>query len=321
MSRLLRAGISIALIAVLFFVVDLRDLLRSIAGFHPISGLIALALVSTQNATTAARWGVMLKAFGSRIGGLPVLKIQYAALFAQLFLPPAVGGAAVRTGMAYRAGVPFGVSVNSVVFDRLVAMTGLILLGVLFMPFAAISFADVQGIWRLWGITAMVMAALVLTTWAALRWRPARWWWEAFNRTPLRHFLASLETAAANLRRPGTAASALAYSIGGQLLAIAAVFTLATGANLPVRFIDCLLVMPPVMFVSALPISVAGWGVREGAMVLAFGMLGVDREPALALSIQAALVGYVAATPGIVVWLLELNCGNLRRKIDTPDRR
>lgn len=306
-SRLLRAGISLALIVVLFSIIDIQDLLRSIAGFHPISGLIALALLSLQNVLSARRWGVMLRAFGAKFRHLAVLRIQYAALFAQLFLPPAIGGAAVRTAMSYRAGIPLGVCVNSVVFDRLVAMTGLVLLGILFMPFVAVSIVAPEALPKAAGIAIASFGAALLIGWVLVAWHPLRRLWKKLYATPLKRSMDTLRTGMVNLRQPGISLSALAYSISGQIAAIAAVFSLAKGAGIQVGFIDCLLIMPPVMFVSALPVSVAGWGVREGAMVVAFGLLGVSREAALALSIQAALAGYLAATPGALVWLIEMN--------------
>jgi hypothetical protein len=42
-------------------------------------------------------------------------------------------------------------------------------------------------------------------------------------------------------------------------------------------------------------------------MVVAFGLLDVPKEAALALSVQFALLGYLAATPGAAAWLVEVN--------------
>jgi hypothetical protein len=97
------------------------------------------------------------------------------------------------------------------------------------------------------------------------------------------------------------------FSLAAQLVTISAVFTLAMMMDLSVRLLDVVLVMPPVMLLSSLPISVAGWGVREGAMVIAFSLIDVPQEAALALSVQFALCGYLAATPGALAWLVEVN--------------
>jgi Lysylphosphatidylglycerol synthase TM region len=44
-----------------------------------------------------------------------------------------------------------------------------------------------------------------------------------------------------------------------------------------------LVLVPPVILVMTVPVSIAGWGVRETAMVVAFGFVGVSGDSALAL--------------------------------------
>ncbi|HEC14310.1 MAG TPA: UPF0104 family protein, partial [Rhodospirillales bacterium] len=81
-------------------------------------------------------------------------------------------------------------------------------------------------------------------------------------------------------------------------------FVLALGLGLDVTFVDCLVLFPPVLLVTTLPISIAGWGVREGAMVAAFGLVGVPAEGALVLSILFGLLSIAISLPGGVIWLM-----------------
>jgi hypothetical protein len=53
----------------------------------------------------------------------------------------------------------------------------------------------------------------------------------------------------------------------------------------------------------ALPISVAGWGLREVSLVALLGVLGVDREAALVLSVELGLINTLLSLPGGLVWL------------------
>jgi uncharacterized membrane protein YbhN (UPF0104 family) len=53
-----------------------------------------------------------------------------------------------------------------------------------------------------------------------------------------------------------------------------------------------------------IPISIGGWGVREGAALLAFGLFGTPPEDALAISILFGLVYSVIGLFGGVVWML-----------------
>ncbi|KAF0137780.1 MAG: hypothetical protein FD153_1608 [Rhodospirillaceae bacterium] len=70
-----------------------------------------------------------------------------------------------------------------------------------------------------------------------------------------------------------------------------------------------MVLVPPVLLIMTLPISIAGWGVREQAMITAFGLVGVSEESALALSILSGLTILAGGLPGGVVWLVETRSG------------
>jgi hypothetical protein len=77
---------------------------------------------------------------------------------------------------------------------------------------------------------------------------------------------------------------------------------LATGADL--LALDCLVLVPPALLVSALPISLGGWGLREGAMVAAFSLVHADPAAVAATSVifglTTPLVGGVAAVMALI---------------------
>ncbi len=309
----LQVAVTLALLAVLFWYVDVGQVLEFIKRMNLNYGLPAVVLLLVQNDLTTRRWSIMLRAFGNVPNHFRMLRIQYMALFAQLFLPSSVGGAAVRIGMLFRSGVALGIAVNSVVLDRLVAVGGLFLCAVAFMPTAAVSLSLGAYPRKLIVMGCVALAGMLLLGVVALRYRPLTFWLGLLNHTPLRHMLEPLRRAAPKIVNPGTLFAALTYSLAGQIVAISAIFMLAKGSGLNVHLFDCILIMPPVMLLSALPISIAGWGVREGAMVVAFGLLGVSREAALVLSLQFAFLGYVAAAPGALAWFMEANRGAFKK--------
>jgi hypothetical protein len=55
---------------------------------------------------------------------------------------------------------------------------------------------------------------------------------------------------------------------------------------------------------SMLPVSVAGWGVRELAMVSAFGYVGVPDADALLMSLCFGLLILTISLPGGLLWLV-----------------
>jgi hypothetical protein len=64
-------------------------------------------------------------------------------------------------------------------------------------------------------------------------------------------------------------------------------------------------ILPVVMLLTSLPVSFAGWGLREGAMILALGIYGVAQEKAMALSLVYGLLQIISGFPGFILWVLQ----------------
>jgi hypothetical protein len=59
------------------------------------------------------------------------------------------------------------------------------------------------------------------------------------------------------------------------------------------------------MEIAMLPISLAGWGLREGAAVVAFGALGLPADQALGASIAFGLTLAAVSMLGGILWLVD----------------
>jgi hypothetical protein len=95
----------------------------------------------------------------------------------------------------------------------------------------------------------------------------------------------------------------LALSAIAQLLTVAAVFVLAHGFGLPLDFAAALAVVPAVILIAFVPLSFAGWGLREGASAIMLAFVGIAAEPAVAVSVLLGLGTLVAGLPGLILWL------------------
>jgi uncharacterized membrane protein YbhN (UPF0104 family) len=73
-----------------------------------------------------------------------------------------------------------------------------------------------------------------------------------------------------------------------------------------------MVVLPVAFIVSAIPAMPGGWGVREAAFAVCLHFVGVDRGPAIALSVLAGLVQLVWSLPGGVYFLLGRAAGEFR---------
>jgi hypothetical protein len=78
--------------------------------------------------------------------------------------------------------------------------------------------------------------------------------------------------------------------------------SLALALHIAVPPIDLLAFVPLVTVATALPISLGGWGVREGLLVLLLGKVGVPASEALILSLMYGFCSAASGLPGLLGW-------------------
>jgi hypothetical protein len=73
----------------------------------------------------------------------------------------------------------------------------------------------------------------------------------------------------------------------------------------PLAAVGCALLVPAVLEIAMLPISIAGWGVREGVAMIAFSGFGVSSNVAFGSSIVFASIALVLGLIGGLLWLVD----------------
>ena len=61
--------------------------------------------------------------------------------------------------------------------------------------------------------------------------------------------------------------------------------------------------MPAIILITLLPISFAGWGLREGTMIGFLLFLGLSKSGILALSVLYGILLILASLPGLYFYL------------------
>ncbi len=258
------------------------------------------AVLLVQMVIGGFRWRAVSRAVRAPLEFAQALRLFYIGAFFNQTLPSSVGGDAVRIYMAYKTGLDLKGAVNGVMLERVAAVLALVILVDVTQPFFLSEVDETTAGW--------LLPAVVLVTFAAVA---GLIFLMMLDRLPasLRHWriVRGLAHLGGDTRRvflnPSSAAIALFWGILTHVNVAFGVSILAAGLGLDITWLDCLVLMPPVLLVTTLPISIAGWGVREGAMVTAFALIGVPAEGALVLSVLLGLIVVVIALPGGLVWL------------------
>lgn len=69
-------------------------------------------------------------------------------------------------------------------------------------------------------------------------------------------------------------------------------------------FEQLFMLIPPIMLITMLPISIAGWGVREATMMVAFGYAGLAQADGTVVSLLFGASSFIAGAIGGLVWIL-----------------
>ena len=94
------------------------------------------------------------------------------------------------------------------------------------------------------------------------------------------------------------AAAVVGLSLLMQLCNVFALFVLARAIGVNLDFVATAAVAVPALLIASMPIAIAGWGVREGAMIVGYGLFGVAPAAALAVSIAFGLAMLIVSLPG-----------------------
>ncbi len=295
----LKAAITGTLIWLVFRGVAVGEVAERLASISVGAVGTALALLALQGALAAQRWRAVMRLFGNVLSYPRAARLFFEGLFFNQTLPSTIGGDAVRMYRAIASGLPTGAAVNGVLLDRIAGFVGLLIVVAVTQPLLYLRVEEpavrfVFAALVLAGIAVVVLLLVMGDLPRALdRWRVVR------GAVALSRALRRVVS-----HRP-VAVPVLGLSVVGHILIVAAVFVLARDLGLDIGFVDCLVLVPAVILLSAAPVSIAGWGVREGAMVAAFGLLGASREDALGLSVLFGLTMIAVGLPGGLLWLLD----------------
>ena len=301
-TRLFSFAVKFAVSAVLLWWlargIDLDAVGRQIAGADPLWLLVALILAAAVLPMAAIRWQLVTRAINAPVTTRDVLSITAIGWFFNQTLPSSIGGDAVRIFLAYRTGITKTGAIHGIVLDRLMGLFVVLALATLFLaPLLAGLTAEFQKFFLTVFIAAGYAGYAVLFSVTGLF--AGRW--ESFRLVRLVRALS--KDARTTLVSVSPGGVILVISIVLQIVQIASVYFIAVALGLEVSFLAVMIALPAVLLVSSLPISLAGWGVREQSMVLALGAMGVAPTEALAISVLLSLSWIVIGLPGALVWL------------------
>jgi uncharacterized membrane protein YbhN (UPF0104 family) len=259
---------------------------------------LALGVTFLQIFIGVLRWRIVSAECGAPLPIRQAMRYNVIGTFFNQTLPSSIGGDAVRLWLVARSGAGWRAATYSIFVDRAVGLIALAIIIVASLPRSYHLIGDAYGRSALALIDFAALAGgagfLVL---GALPWPWLRQWWGTHHL----HACAVIANRVIFSRKNEPAIAALSLLV--HILAVVIAWCVVQSIAAPVGFGQTFLLIPPVMLITMLPISIAGWGVREATMGLAFGYAGLVTEEGVNISLLYGAVSFIAGAIGGLVWI------------------
>ena len=295
---LAKAAISILLLYFSLRWVNVSTLGDRLTRLQPAWMALALFFLTIQVAFLAARWQKIAAACGATLPYGSALQLSFIATFFNQVLPSTVGGDGARIWFFARKGAGWARATYSVLIDRIVGVLVLALIVLACLPWTMKLIHDPIARTVILTIGLGAVAGSMLFVLMGTRFRA---WLDHWTLT--RHLSAAGGVAAALCRSPLSMSYVIGCSIVIHLLTIVSAWCCIMAIAAPVSFVQVLILLPPVLLISTIPISIAGWGVRESSMIAAFAFAGLAESDGLTLSILFGAAIFVLGLVGGLVWI------------------
>jgi uncharacterized protein (TIRG00374 family) len=251
--------VSALVLAVIFWLFPLRDVLAAIAAIDARLWLTSLAIFVIGHVVSAVKWQLLAD---SGAGFPAVLRAHFGGLVANLCLPGVAGGDVVRAALLYKRAPDTARLALGSVMDRIIDTLGLLLVAIVGLLFALAALASGVAllVWTVVAFALCVSAALLLARFHAplVRLLP-----EGKLRRAGERVSAALTE---QLRQPLRLALCLALSLAVQVAFIGVNIDLARAAGIDVPAAAWFFAWPLSKLIATLPVSLAGIGVREATL-------------------------------------------------------
>jgi glycosyltransferase 2 family protein len=244
------------------------------------------------------RWREISAECGAPLGLRQAMRFNLIGTFFNQTLPSSIGGDAVRLWLVARGGAGWRAATYSIFVDRAIGLIALAIIIVASLPWSYNLISDPHGRSALLFVDFAALAGgMGFLVFGALPWPWLRRLWGMHHL----HACAVIANHVIFSREHGPAIAVLSLLV--HVLAVVIVWCVVQSIAAPVVFGQIFQLVPPVMLITMLPISIAGWGVREATMGLAFGYAGLLPNEGVNVSLLFGAVTFLVGGFGGLVWI------------------
>jgi uncharacterized protein (TIRG00374 family) len=257
----------------------------------------------------ALRWWLLLRGHGfqARLG--QIFFVTYAGAFFNNFLPGSVGGDLTKAILASSGEQRKAAVAGTVILDRVIGLAVMIVLGATCLTPYVERFANKNLAYLIYALLGAMIVGYFLYFSRSVQ--------KILEVLPFKKTIAELDGVFRAAQEKKTlVGQAAGLSFLAQAAGILIIYGLARAMGIPGIGLWMFFIFEPIIFiVTALPISVGGWGVQEFVYRETFGTFGgIDPNQAIALSVLYKLSLILVSIPGGLLFAM----GATQRRKENP---
>lgn len=305
LSHLIRGVLSIALFWLALHYVDWSGVKELFLGMQGGWLSVHFAALVLERLIFTYKWQILLVVKSTFVPLRTLLMITLIGKFWGLFLPSSVSVDIIRGYYLYKKTASGAISASSVLVDKVMALWALLLMGLVGLLFYGRVFAEIKIGLYLGGLVAMTAIGLYVLQ----REEVARWIDRQLPRLAGKKvagmFLRVYQSFIDYKKHPLTLGYSFLLSVILQLIRVLGVYTMAMALQIDIPAIYYFVLIPIAMILIMFPISIGGFGLREGIFVALFALAGMSTTDAFALGFALSITDLLVSLVGGLVYAID----------------
>jgi uncharacterized membrane protein YbhN (UPF0104 family) len=294
-SPALRAAVTLLLLGIVASRLDWSHIAERLREGRPLDFLAAVAIVLLALVMGAWRWKTLLHRAGVPLGTARLARIYAVSTFSNTFLPTSAGGDFTRALLVTRRGSELRRVIVSVLVDRAGGLVGLLSIAWLALAIEPSRVPHGARAVLAWTTLALAVGALAM---AVATLRGGRLGRRIVPERALSMGRDARDVLFAYARDPRLLTAWLLLSVAYQALIALQLVVLGDAIGVELPLATAAVVLALVQIVTLIPISIGGFGLREGSYVVLLGGVSIAASDAALISVLSVATLVVASLPG-----------------------
>lgn len=292
---ILRIVFSLGIIGFIITKIDLNLFLSTIENFHLKFYLLAVILLLLQLYTFGIGWRLALESKGYKFRSIDIFRTIFVSNFFAIVLPSTFAADLILTFNIGRAIPDKHHAPSSLLYIRMLNILFIVIISIIFLKTV-----PQLAIFRYLLICSLLfILALYLIS---LRWLKYLSWMQKHYLTNFIYKILSSFTEFTKKTQSTLKIIPIILIASIARIFIDYLLALSLGIRLPLSYF--LAMVPIIMVISIIPISIGGLGIREGAYVCLFGLIGLPKAYGFCISILVFSLGVLGALIGGTIYVI-----------------